>query len=161
MKNAGVDVISVCVITSFNLSQDFLAFIYTETMDFAVHAIATFGWSSMASGVCVLSHIPARWVNQATFINTQHTLFEFIPFPFLQVNFSVISLFSFSKNIFLFQHFNVTTYRGSAMGFSNLIFKPDFQKNQVASALSTAGAPHLLLLVLYMTSINKTKKSKS
>lgn len=115
MKNAGVDVISVCVITSFNLSQDFLAFIYTETMDFAVHAIATFGWSSMASGVCVLSHIPARWVNQATFINTQHTLFEFIPFPFLQVNFSVISLFSFSKNIFLFQHFNVTTYRGSAM----------------------------------------------
>ncbi|XP_066852208.1 folliculin-interacting protein 2 isoform X5 [Anser cygnoides] len=30
-------------------------------MDFAVHAIATFGWSSMASGVCVLSHIPASW----------------------------------------------------------------------------------------------------
>ncbi|XP_068537207.1 folliculin-interacting protein 2 isoform X4 [Anas acuta] len=30
-------------------------------MDCAVHAIATFGWSSMAPGVYVVSHIPASW----------------------------------------------------------------------------------------------------
>lgn len=102
MKNAGVDVISVCLITSFNLSQDFLAFIYTETMDCAVHAIATFGWSSMAPGVYVVSHIPARWVNQATFINTQHTLFEFIPFPLLQANFlSHFFILFFKKHLSL------------------------------------------------------------
>lgn len=79
MKNAGADVISICVITSFNLSQDFLAFIYGETMDFAVHAIAAFRWSCMASCACVLSCIPTNGINQYISISIQRTLFILIP----------------------------------------------------------------------------------
>lgn len=107
-------------------------------MDFAVHAKATFVWSSMAPCVCVLTHILAGWVNQYYLINIQLSFSSF-PSCLLQTNFSVaVSVSGGSKHILFLQQFNITIYRGLV----HIMLAG--QKNWSASVLSAVTEPHLI-----------------